>query len=400
MTRFQNMIQATSSFQLAAPLCAAVLAVGCGGDAAPGMASDMGATNRESFDSPRDEGTGDTDRSAQGHRVVGYLPTYRFADSPPLHLDTLTHLNIAFAVPNAQGDIDFPNLQPRQIENLVTDAHAANVKVLAALAGGDGEATRLRLGEGVESYVESVLALVEKYGLDGVDVDIEGTAIEPQTYEPLMLELARGLRELPGSKLLTAAVAAERRENYRALGTVDFLNVMSYDHCAQSDHECDHATLAQAQIDLDYWSTFAQPDQSGVTRTIGAENVVLGVPFYGRCWGEACPERELRNDGSRAPTSGLTYSSIVRYCESGPFVGCSPSADVLTDGKGQQGYYVSLNSPTTIEKKAEQAKRYGGIMIWELGQDTADGALFAGIGRAFPKPAGPASGEDLGRASR
>jgi GH18 family chitinase len=398
MTRLQNMVRANVTSKIAAPVCGAVLLLGCSSGAPPdathGAASD--STHQESNDTPSDSTIDDPNHSEQGKRVVGYLPTYRFG-SAQLHLDTLTHLILAFAVPNAEGGVDFKDVQPTQIEGIVTAAHDAHVKVLVALAGGaGGDVTKARLKQGVHTYVTSVRDLVDKYKLDGVDVDIEGAAIEPETYEPLMLELAQTLRGCSPPKLLTAAVAAERRENYRALGAVDFLNVMSYDHCADTDHECDHATPAQAQTDLDYWSSLRQPNEAGVPRTIGTANVVLGVPFYGRCWGEACPEREQYRDGSYAATSALTYWAIAGYCDSRKFAGCSRSADVITDGTGAHGYYVSLNSPDTIESKTKQAKAHGGMMIWELGQDSNDGALFAEITAAFPKSTDAADDEELG----
>jgi GH18 family chitinase len=57
----------------------------------------------------------------------------------------------------------------------------------------------------------------------------------------------------------------------------------------------------------------------------------------------------------------------------------------LSSGDELSGYYVTLNSPSTIESKARMSKSYGGLMIWELGQDSSNSPLFAPIADAFPK---------------
>lgn len=401
MTRLQRVARAGVSSWIAAPLCSAVLTLGCGAGSAPDpthSGPDRAASDVESSHAPSDETTDDAtgdepkanDARAEdpGRRVVGYLQTFRLSDRPQLHLDTLTHLILAFAVPNGEGKAEFAADQQNDILQLVKDAHGANVKVLAALGGGaGGDATSARLARGVDSYVESVIGLVEKYDLDGIDVDIEGEAINAQTYEPLMLGLSKELRSYPEPKLLTAAVAGYMKENYRVLGAVDFLNIMSYDQCGDWGERtaCQHSTLEQAQVDLDYWSSFEQVDETGAPRRIGVENVVLGVPFYGRCWGELCPLRPLKQDGTRSLISDLSYAHIAAYCADGTFLGCSSSADVVTDGDPAKGYYLSLNSPDTLRIKAERAQSYGGVMIWELGQDASNAALFAPIAEVFPK---------------
>lgn len=400
MTRLFNGGRGSLGSWAAASMCSVALVLGCGGGAAPDVMQ-RATGDEESSQSPSDDTVDAVDSDepnasgsgaeGEGRRVVGYVQTFRLADNPDLHLDTLTHLILAFVAPDKQDKdkLSFEHGQPDEIARVVKAAHAANVKVLAALDGGSGGgATAARLAAGVDSYVASVIDLVEQYELDGIDVDIEGDAINPHTYEPLMLGLSEKLRSYPERKLLTAAVSNYQRENYRVLGAVDFLNIMSYDQCGDWGEAtaCEHSTLAQAQVDLDYWSHFEQADATGTVRKIGAPNVTLGVPFYGRCWGKRCPE----------PVP-LAYEKIAAYCRDGVFVGCSSSADVVTDGDPYLGYYLSLNSPQTLATKAEKAKNYGGIMIWELGQDSRDGTLFAPIAEAFAERRGVAAQSEVGR---
>ena len=393
MTSYGKIASAGVRSWLAAPLCGTVLLFGCGNAASSAPSGSASASNAGHDRAESNQTTGDLPGEADGRvpakepRVVGYLPIYRIADKPALHLETLTHLNLAFAIPNSQGKVEFPGADESAIKGIVADAQQAKVKVLVAIGGGDGgKATSDSLALGVDAYVTSLLELIKGYNLDGVDVDIEGDDINPDTYGALMQTLSKRLAELPERKLLTAAVAEYRRDRYRALGAADFLNIMSYDQCGGwSEKACEHSTLTQAQKDLVSWANLQDSDANGTVRTIGRDNVVLGVPFYGRCWGEKCPERVKNPDGTFQKTTNLTYSHILAYCANSTFSGCSDSADVLSSGDEVAGYYVSLNSPSTIENKADAAKSYGGIMIWELGQDDANAPLFTQIAEEFPK---------------
>jgi len=383
--------------QLAVPLFGAILTLGCGSGAASepngSSARKAGNGSAESNQANDDQSAAEPSASVKRPRVVGYLPTYKFAEKPALHLETLTHLNIAFAIPNDEGKVEFAGADPNTIRDIVERAHAAKVKVLVALAGYTGsQQTSDWLDKDFDRVVDSLLELVDEYHFDGVDVDIEGENIRSKTYGPLMRTLSKRLAEFPERKLLTAAVAEYMKENYAALGTVDFLNIMSYDQCGEWSDACEHAPIEQARDYLRYWSNFRDVDANGEPRTIGAENVVLGVPFYGRCWGEKCPDRVKKPDNPDGTpsneyykTTELSYGKILAYCANQTLSGCSPTADILSSGDSVTGYYVSLNSPATITKKTVEAKSHGGIMIWELAQDDRSAPLFAQIAEAFPK---------------
>ncbi len=276
-------------------------------------------------------------------RVVGYLPTYRNLSPESLDLDTLTHLTIAFANPTGVGgESDFPENVRSRIAPLVEAAHAKEVKVLAAIAGGTTEQGGL-VGdqitpENVDAYIAGLLDLIERYDLDGIDVDIEGEAVTG-TYEPFVHALADAL---PADKVLSAAVATKNGEAFTraSLDAFDFINIMAYDHCSWSDVPCDQASMEGTHEDLEYWT---------VQRDYPRRKAVLGVPFYGWCWG--CSEMQ----------TALTYAQILSMY---------PNART-EDWIRENGVEISLNSAATIAEKARLAHDYGGVMIWELGQDAS-----------------------------
>ncbi|HKO47266.1 MAG TPA: glycosyl hydrolase family 18 protein [Polyangiaceae bacterium] len=341
--------------RLAAQLLGALFALGCG------------ATDPGRSDSTNPEPIEHTEAES---RVVGYLPTYRSLDPSTVDLDTLTHLNIAFANPTTEeagSAIDFEPGKQDAVRKLVAAAHKKNVKVLASIGGGtESPRTAKVLLLDSEAFVHSTLKLLAQYDLDGIDIDLEGEAIDPVTYEKLVNGL---VAQRPAGKLLTAAVATWVREKYRALDQLDFLTVMSYDQCGDWSSRCPHSTYARAEEELEYWSTDHWQTAGG---HFDKANVVLGVPFYGRCWGTGCSQVTQGPANAVAPP----YEQILSFWSNAGHR--EPVPDLLEDES--QDYYLSLNGPETIERKAILAKQYGGVMIWELGQDArGPNSLFSAI---------------------
>ena len=299
----------------------------------------------------------DGDETPGPWRAVGYLPTYRSLDPTRIDFDALTHLCIAFANPTGtESQSDFDEGAREQIAPLVVAAHEAGVKVLASIAGGTKESGELVAAqtapENVDAYVAGLIDLVERYDLDGIDNDIEGDAVN-EAYEPFVQKLREAL---PSEKLLTAAVATKNGDPVSdgALVEYDFINIMAYDHCSWTDEACDQASIEGVQEDLTYWTK---------TRGLPRARAVLGVPFYGWCWG--CTDKQ----------SALTYDQIIsQYPE-------AAESDWIVDGEKT----ISLNGPLTIREKTQLAQSYGGVMIWELGQDArGDASLLTVVKEASP----------------
>jgi GH18 family chitinase len=123
-----------------------------------------------------------------------------------------------------------------------------------------------------------------------------------------------------------------------ALLAYDFLGIMSYDQCGPWSDASEHSTYDAAVQELAYWV-----DDRGYP----AENTVPGVPFYGYCWGATCPGEYI------------SYADIVETWPEWADRDWVEDADLA----------LSFNGPTTIGRKAELARGYGGAMIGELTQD-------------------------------
>jgi len=273
-------------------------------------------------------------------RVIGYIhPHIGGNEAEKIEFQKLTHLNIAFVNPDSAGQLQLPP----GFDSLIEAAHRYKVKVLASIGGGSHNpyyAALLTDGNRL-AFVQKLIKLTNEHHLDGIDVDIENDNID-ENYVRLVTDLSRQLKPL--KKLLTSAVATWNGERIpdAALRKFDFINVMSYDETGpwRPEKPGPHASFEKAENDLKYWS---------VTRKISAKKINLGVPFYGYCFGTKY-------------NASMPYKDIIIN-----FPGAEEKDVIMPDGGGA----IYYNGLSTIKNKVKLAlKQAGGIMIWELMQDS------------------------------
>ena len=290
------------------------------------------------------------DTALTDFKVVGYYPSWKPDRLQAVDFGIVTHVCYAFAIPTADGGLrDLDN--PDTAKTLIRSAHENGAKVLLSVGGWsyndvplenvfmEATADDARL----QRLAESILSMCREYGFDGVDMDWEHPRVDgtsAKQYETLMLALSERLHAQ--GKLLTAAVlsgaTADGNIYYDAaahtnavLNAVDFINVMAYDGGDGERH-------SQYQFAVDcgtYWHK---------TRGLPAHKVVLGVPFYARpSWADY----------------GTILASVPDACD--------------RDHVSYNGMEVYYNGVDTIMGKTRYAREnLGGIMIWELTQDTAE----------------------------
>ena len=298
-----------------------------------------------------------------GFKVVGYYPSWQPDKIDRVQFDVLTHINYAFAIPTAEGGVR-PLENGQTAKKLIEIAHQYNVKVLIAVGGWSYndiplEATFMDAtssDEKIKKFADAIIALMNEYGFDGVDMDWEHPRVDGDSsvrYTKLMMILSAELKKQ--GKLLTAAVlsgvTADGNVYYDAaahkdevIQCVDWFNVMAYDG---GDGER-HSSYDFAVNCGNYWKN---------TRKMPAEKVVLGVPFYAR-------------------PSWVAYDDILKADSS------ADSKDVAVY-QGMEAYY---NGVPTIQKKTQWAlENAGGVMIWEVTQDTAERnkSLLSAIGKTI-----------------
>ncbi len=273
-------------------------------------------------------------------RVVGYVKGELSEMADKIDYRSITHLNIAFINPDSAGAF----AEQGGINAIVTRAHKAGVKVLMAIGGGRAPAYYRSLVSPVRrsQFIANLRKFIFDHQLDGIDVDLEGELITSD-YEGFVIQLASSVKP---SKLITAAVATPYGPQFSsaALAEFDFINIMSYDQTGPWRPQVpgQHAPYAMAVNDLDYWEK---------ERSIPAQRINLGVPFYGYSFGPA-------GAGSQS------YKNIIaKY----------PGAEEKDEVSMEDGGTMYYNGSPTIKLKTRLAlKRTGGVMIWQLLQDATD----------------------------
>ena len=262
-------------------------------------------------------------------KVTGYLPHYRAGAIDALPYDLLTDIVYFSIAPGTNGSIDSSHAQPETLKKLTTLAKPKGVKVHVCVGGwGKSKGFSKMAADSVtrSGFVRNLTAFLKKHELDGADIDWEHpkSKAEIGNFQKLLIELKKAFR--PHGFELTVAVAGWGTYLHpETVPFIDRIHVMAYDQGTP------HSPFAGATRDMKHW------EKQGVPKS----KLVLGIPFYGR------------NDKNKA----MTYDEILRRF--------NPSSELDLAG----GYH--FNGPATIRKKTAYAIKqgYGGVMIWELGQD-------------------------------
>lgn len=221
-------------------------------------------------------------------KIVGYFPNWQPESEKEIQYNKLTHINYCFAIPTRKSTLR-PLDNPELARKVIANGHKNNVKVLIAIGGWGYKCTTLEptflkatcTDEKCKTLSDNILALVDEYGFDGVDVDWEHPRTKGNSgkqYEKLISCLRSALNQR--KKLLTSAViaginadgsiiydAAAHSDN--VLNDVNWLNIMAYD----GGDGKEHSTFEFAINSANYWLK---------TRNLSNQKVVLGVPFYAR----------------------------------------------------------------------------------------------------------------------
>ena len=278
--------------------------------------------------------------ATQASRVVGYI-----LNSDPHKSDIdysmLTQVIYASLGVNADGTLG-QNITLSQLGVVVSAAHAAGARVSISVGCANSPvfhniATNPSL---LATFSRQVAEFCAQNKLDGVDLDWEGNgkvaANTPNPADYGVIIHALRSRMAPGA-LLSVAVSATRRDISAASASeLDWVAMMGYDLAPGQ-----HAGWTESQQYLNRWAT-----AYGVPRA----KLLWGVPFYGKdkSWAN-CFYGKIIDDAHPAPNLDQVYDPIAR-----------------------DTWY--FNGIGTMQRKAQYVldNGFGGLMIWELGEDHFD----------------------------
>jgi spore germination protein YaaH len=203
-----------------------------------------------------------------------------------------------------------------------------------------------------KALIADLLAAAKNY--DGLQIDFELVpARDGEAYLSFLKELRAGL----GNKTFSVALRAYTRKiadavyDYEKVAPiVDRIVVMAYD-----EH---WSTSAPGSIASLSW---CRDVASYALRVIGREKLIMGIPFYGRAWGDSNPSRALIYSTIEGIIRDMKVAEIRR--ESGiPFFDYDVPVAVKV-------YYEDVYSLST-RMNLYKSLGVGSIGFWSLGQET------------------------------
>ncbi|MDR0444096.1 MAG: glycoside hydrolase [Treponema sp.] len=197
--------------------------------------------------------------------------------------------------------------------------------------------------------------LTETKNFDGLQIDFEYVpAKDGEAYISFMRELRAGL---PPGKMFTVANKARSRKiaddvyDYEKVKPiVDRILVMAYDEHWAGSAPGSIASLAFCSRVAEY-----------SLRVIGKEKLIMGLPFYGRAWGDHNPSRALIYSTIESLIKERNITDIRR--ENG-----IPVFDYVVPVSVKL-YYEDVYS-LSVRMEMYKSMGVGAIGFWRLGQET------------------------------
>lgn len=308
----------------------------------------------------------------------------------------------------------------RMVEGFATDP--ANLAQVAALrqenpelavlisVGGwtwsDGFSDAALTEQSRATFIDSAMDFLKRYDLDGLDVDWEypgqagaGNRFRSQDKQnfTLLLKDLRARMKAETKKThrrLYLTIAAGASDDYLAHTEmakvqryVDAVNLMTYDYYSPSSDAVtgNHAPLLADPDDPKGISADASVrafEKAGVP----AAKILLGIPFYGRMWGDVPDVRHgLFQPGKPAPGGDLPYSAIKATLLHAGFTRFwDASAQVPSLYNAEKRQFVSYEDAESAAGKCRYAlgQHLQGVMFWSYLNDPS-GELLQAIASAI-----------------
>ncbi|KAJ5139480.1 Glycoside hydrolase superfamily [Penicillium atrosanguineum] len=315
---------------------------------------------------------------------AAYYPNWRiYRKQPPssLRLGFVSHVFYAFAWVKEDGTVYLSD-EWADTQMPVDGAEGclqafvqlkqqySKMRVILSVGGGgkgsENFAVVARSRSGVDTFARTARALVDQYGLDGIDVDWEHPA-DPQQGKDYVRLLAKLREALPAPQYVVATClpaglwALRNIDLSAAQKYLDMINLMAYDFAGPWGSETGH----QAQLYGTPTSGYSAVDYV-LTQGVSPRKVILGVPVYGRSFlGSTGPGQ--RYTGTGGEDGVFDYSDLPR-----------PGAQEMHDPQvgaaacvGADGGFVTYDIPATVKQKAEfvTSSKLGGLFYWHICSD-------------------------------
>ncbi|XP_055600421.1 chitinase-like protein 3 [Uranotaenia lowii] len=325
----------------------------------------------------------------------------------PEHIDPFlcTHLNVGMA--EVVNSTLFINDDLRLVFSRIKQLKKANkgLKVLLWVGGGQmgGFSEMVANHAKRKLFIQSLKANLERYQLDGVDLDWEFPGTEGKNrmhFSQLLHEIRREYQREHRTYILSVAVAAQATIAYLSYDVreinnyADYVNIMTYDlhfYTPGTPQTGLNAPLYRRQGEGSIFGTLNinASIQYWLSQGLEKSKIIIGLPTYGHTFQLTSPfNTRIGSPASGNGRVGLlgfaTYSEICWFRRHNIYVhqvydveSCSPYLYAGTE-------WISYEDERSLECKANYIKEngFGGAMIFSLNTDDfgeycAENALLA-----------------------
>jgi chitinase len=309
----------------------------------------------------------------------------------------LTRINYAFAnIKDGRIIEGFPHEAQNLAALVALKQQNPSLQVLVSVGGwswSEDFSSMALTPESRAAFIDSVMAYIARYHLDGLDIDWEYPGIVGATnhFRPddgahfaALLAALRARFDAEQQKThhrLYLSIAAGSSDDYLAhspMGEIapslDTVNLMAYDYYEPSD---DKKTGNHAPLHIDPKDPKAVSSEASVRAFekvgVPASKLVLGVPFYGHVWGDVpATNHGLFEPGRPVQGAYAGYSAIVtnmlghgytRYWDK--------AAEVPYLYNPSKHIFVSYEDPESLRLKCRYVRQHhlAGIMFWDYKGD-------------------------------
>ena len=333
--------------------------------------------------------------------VTPKIIAYYMGDGSDLqryNFNQLTHIIYSFL--HLQGNqLSFDSATDKQaLQRLVAlKKDYPHLKVMLSLGGWGGCETCsdvFNSAENRQAFAQSTLAIIKEYQADGIDLDWEYPTIAGypgHKFAPHdranFTALVQALRSAFGQQYELSFAAGgfdsylETAVDWQAImPLLDNVNLMSYDIVNGATPHTGHHT-----------ALFSTPEQKDSTDNavqyllrigVPAEKIVIGAAFYARVWEQV----EATNNGLYQPgvhANGAGYKEFATRFK--PVDGYMYFWDDIAKApsfySASKKTFATFDDERSLAEKARyvQQHKLGGMMFWQLPQDTDNNGLLDSI---------------------
>jgi len=306
---------------------------------------------------------------------------------------TLDIINCAFITANSEGTLSGTTVLSNINTYIMPKAHENGNWVIFSIAPDSSWSSIASSPTRINTFADNIVAMINAYGFDGVDIDWETPTTEEATlFTEMMRVIYTKVKANNPNHLVTAAIAGgmwqpPRYDLENSHQYLDYINMMTYGMVSNSGYYQNALYKSTMYANPTYiagktLTSCSIQESINIYHSYGIPNskIIVGVAFYGikqtRTYDSA-----TQTWSAWANAGSVSYSYISSYYlnNSSYSYYYDTNAGVPYIIKTDGTLFISYDNPRSILEKSAYIIENGlaGMMYWENGLDSTGALLLA-----------------------